>query len=141
MHIVVLAPGAGYDQSSLGSLPETARVTVVAWEGKRPDVDTVSLHRPGGLAARVSKAAAKTMPGRVLVRLTPLDPGATFFRATRASAAAREAIRSADVLVAAERDAAYAAWRWAKAAARAEATLSAVYGYPAGRAAVEQVAG
>ncbi|MFD1492962.1 hypothetical protein ACFSAT_09575 [Microbacterium wangchenii] len=78
------------------------------------------------------------MPGRILIRLTPLDAGATFWRATRSTPAARGAIRTADVLVAAERDAGYAAWRWARAARRAGRDLPTVYGYPAARAAVER---
>ena len=141
MHIVVLAPSAGFDEGSLPGLPDGARVTLIAGEqAVESHAETVVLPRQGGLAARLRALASRSMPGRVLIRLTPLDAGATFWRATRSAPSARATIRTADVLVAAERDAAYAAWRWARAARQAGRDLPTVYGYPAARAAVERLA-
>lgn len=137
MNLVILAPSSGYDPSNLPDLPKDARVTVVGWDGTGEG--RIGLRQSNGVAKRVRLLASRTMPGRVLVRLTPLDSGATFWRATRRSKNARRVIRSADVLVAAERDAGYAAWRWTQAARRAGDELPTVFGYPAARAVIERL--
>lgn len=137
MHVVVLSPAGVYDAGSLPQLSPDDRVSVVAWRGAQPEgATTVPLTRRNRPVDRMAAAASRSMLGRVLVRLTPLDGGAAFWRATRSDAAARAAIRSADVLVAPERDGAYAAWRWAHAARSAGSRLPAVFGYPAARAVI-----
>jgi hypothetical protein len=48
-------------------------------------------------------------------------------------------LEQADLVVAVERDAAYAAWRWNRTADRGGA-LPTVFGYPAARAQIERLA-
>ncbi|MBN8205698.1 hypothetical protein JF550_06970 [Microbacterium esteraromaticum] len=139
MKIVILAPGGGYDASALPMIPTDSQVSVLGFESSPEVVGTVvPLQRPGGWRAKLTAAAARTMLGRVLLRLTPLDPGVVYWRATQASDVARKAIRDADLLVASERDAAYAAWRWHRAHAKVGRQVGSVFGYPAARAAIER---
>lgn len=139
MNIVILAPSSEYDPASLPALPASARVAVISWiPSASEQVTSVRVARPSGAFDALRRVASGSLPGRVLARLTPLDGGATFWRATRRSAPARTVIRSADLLVAVERDAAYAAWRWGRAARRHK-VLPTVFGYPAARAQIERL--
>lgn len=139
MNIAIFAPSSEYDPANLPNLPADARVAVITWaEQVAEGVDRVRLPRPTGLLDGLRRGVSRTMPGRVLARLTPLDAGVTFWRATTRSPAARQAIRDADLIVAVERDAAYAAWRWNRSA-RGRKALPAVFGYPAARAQIERL--
>ncbi len=141
MRIVIFAPAGGYDSGSLAGMADADEVTVIAWSGaSSADARLISLADPQTIGSKIDRAAQRTMPGRMLLRLTPRDPGVRFWNATRTSDDARAAIRDADVLIASERDGAYAAWKWARSAARAGHTLPSVFGYPAGRAAIERIA-
>ena len=137
MRVVVLSPAGVFDTGSLPSLADV-EVSVVSWSGANaPDATNVVLPGSTGPRNRVIAVAQRSVIGRVLLRLTPLDPAVVFWRATTASDAARAAIRSADLLVAPERDGIYAAWRWCRIGRRAGTPINAVFGYPAARAALE----
>lgn len=141
MHVVVLSPSGVYDAGSLPQLQEGDYVSVIVWRGVEPDgATTVPLTRRHKLGDKITAAVSGAVAGRVLLRLTPLDSGARFWRATASDATARALIRGADLIVAPERDGAYAAWRWARASRRAGTPLPAVFGYPAARAAIERLA-
>lgn len=76
MKIVILAPGGGYDASALPMIPTDSQVSVLGFESSPEVVGTVvPLQRPGGWRAKLTAAAARTMLGRVLLRLTRLIPG------------------------------------------------------------------
>lgn len=99
-----------------------------------PPATVVVVRSPRAAVEWIDDLASRSVVGRVIRRLTPLDPGSTFWRSTRRSAAARESLRKADLVVALERDATYAAWRWVRA--ERSSGLRAVYGAIAARAAV-----
>lgn len=139
MNIVIFAPSSEYDPTNLPALPADAHVAVIAWDGKVPEgVTGIPLPRPTGVSESLRRTMSGSLPGRVLSRLTPLDPGTTFWRYVRRSAAAGKALREADLVVAVERDAAYAAWKWSRSARRGKA-LPTVFGYPAARAQIERL--
>jgi hypothetical protein len=76
---------------------------------------------------------------RTLVRVSPFDRGAVFWRAARRSADVAKAAMAADLLVAPERDGAFAAWNALARARRHGRRPLAVSGYPAARAAIERL--
>ncbi|UNK69725.1 hypothetical protein [Microbacterium sp. H1-D42] len=138
MKIVVFAPTADDIRASLATLTDHAEVTVVSaahaqWDG------AYSVAVGGsGIRERLSEYARRTPPGRVLRRLTPLDPGAMFAHRVRRSADAGAAIAEADLLVSTERDAHFAVWRTARDLSARGRRISAVAGFPAARAAVDR---
>lgn len=133
--VIVLAPSGRLVAGAVPALvAEGAAVVVVAVDpvgstGHR----TIAVGRPGRVTRGLERAMLGTAAGRALRRLTPLDPGSWFWRATRRTDEARRAIGSARVVVAVERDAMYAAWRWARRRGEGAAV---VYGVPAARAAL-----
>lgn len=142
MNIVVVAPHGVLDLSGLGPLPDTAEVCVVGWaDAARTDAPTVAVERPDGVQGRargsVVRRASGSVVGRTLLRLSTWDEGVWFWRAATAAADVRSAVGRADLLVAAERDGVYCAWRWARSARRADRCVAAVLGFPAGRAFVQ----
>jgi hypothetical protein len=139
MRIVVASPSGAGIATALNGMPDGSAVTVVSLTRvDLPGVDCIVVPPPSRLARRLDGWARRTAAGRALRRLTPLDPGAAFWRATRRSAAARESIRQAALLVAAERDATYAVWRWARVRRRGGDPFGAVFGFPAARAFVQR---
>jgi len=65
---------------------------------------------------------------RTLVRISPADGGARMARRVRSSAAALEALRAAEVVVACDRDSVYAAWRATTGARSSALGLSGISG-------------
>lgn len=141
MRIVVLAPSGGFAGSVLPGLPSDAVVSVVALPGTTNEgAEVVQVSLPAGVGERITRVAARSVPGRVLLRLTPLDPGVRYWRSAMKSERARALLARADIVIASERDAGYAAWRWTRAMRRTRPERVAVFGYPAGRAAIERIA-
>ena len=128
MRIVVFAPRGG-STSDLPLDPDD-RVTVVCWQDASADaVEQVITVPEHPLSRRVLTVLGTSLPGRMLTRILPLDTGSRFWRATSTSAAVADQVRKADLIVAAERDAGFAVWRWR----RRGGASGAVRGYPAAR--------
>lgn len=139
MRVVIFSPTDSYSPDSLPALLQTDEVTVVRWDGAGvTDAPNRLSVRQGSGAAKIVAAAAGNVLARTLVRATPLDTGARFWRATRSDARIREVVRRADLIVSPERDGGFAAWSWRRLAARKGREIVAVAGYPAARTAIEQ---
>lgn len=135
MRVVVFAPN-GIAAEVLAELGSTAQVIVVRWNNGEPASDWAhAIVRPPGAQRFVDKLSG-TLPGRMVVRMLPVDTGARFWRASRRSSALTEHVRHADLLVAAERDAGFAVWKWMRRSRRA--SLAAVRGIPAARTWIAQ---
>lgn len=131
MQVIVFAPN-GIARELLAELESTAQVTVVRWSGGMPASDRTHVITRPLRAQRVVDRLSGTLPGRMIVRMLPLDAGARFWRASRGSAALTELVLHADLLVSAERDAGFAVWKWMRRSRRA--SPAAVRGIPAARA-------
>ncbi|HWK77242.1 hypothetical protein [Microbacterium sp.] len=138
MHVVIFSPTDSFSAEALPMLDPADRVTVVRWAGHESDEPGRIAVGQGTLSARVVAAARGNVLIRTVVRATPLDTGARFWRATRSDSRVRDAVRTADVIVAPERDGGYAAWAWRRLAARKGRELAVVAGYPAARNTIEQ---
>jgi hypothetical protein len=139
MRVVVFSPTGMYTESSLPELSGDDDITVVCWADVTIDgAQRISLPtRP--FAERVARAASGNVALRTLLRLSPFDRGAVFWRAARGSAEAARAVMAADLLVAPERDGAFAVWNALSRARREGRRPLAVSGYPAARAAIERL--
>lgn len=135
MKVVVFSPHAAHDPAAL---PPGHDVSAVSWQDAgRPD--DIGLPKPehGRLVAEVLR---RTAWGRAALTLTFLDRGAVFHRATARDARVFDAVRHADLIVATDRDACYAAWKWQRRARRHGRRIRAALGYPAARALIEETA-
>lgn len=131
MRVIVFAPN-GIARELLTELESTAQVTVVRWNSGEPASDwTHAIARPPR-AQRVVDRLSGSLTGRMIVRMLPLDTGARFWRASRRSSVLTERVLHADLLVAADRDAGFAVWKWMRRSSRA--SPAAVRGIPAARA-------
>lgn len=139
MNIVLISPAG----SVLSNLTETGltpggpdSAVVLVWDDAPrtvQDADVISVGRPPGpLHKRLVPLLVRSALGRNLLRVSPLDGGRRMWRATRRNPAAVEALRTADLIVAVEREAILTGWRSARSLASAD--CDAVYGMPAGRA-------
>lgn len=141
MRVVVFAPTNRTIGDGVAALADAADVTVLSfgpssWDG----AGSIAVGAPG-IRTRLSELARRSAPGRVLRRLSPLDPGAIFARRVRTSAEAQAVIGEADLLVSVERDAQFAVWREARRRARRGSAVAAVAGFPAARIAVRGLSG
>lgn len=139
MNVVVVSPSGAFDRSGLGLVPQHMDVILLTWaEHTQLEIPCAGVRAPSGALARLCTRFVSRLDrnvfGRSLIRLTPLDEGARFWRAARHDRAAVSAIARADVVVASERDAVRAAWQFA----RRNTAAAVVYGYPAARAAIQK---
>lgn len=118
-------------------------VTVLTWERhEAAGVRTIALGRDdsGTMSGRLRRAAQRLLSGsaagRNLFRLTPWDGGRRLWRAARATPAAVQACREADLIVAVERDAILTVWKCARS--RIAPRAVAVYGLPSARTVLEE---
>jgi glycosyltransferase involved in cell wall biosynthesis len=132
--------GGGNLADRLGTPDRPAQVTVVCRVAPAAGIEGVSdvvvvgqdssalgrLSRTGAYGAAES-AAARSVPGRVLASISPMDPTRTMWRAVRASGPAVDAVRGADLVVAADLPAVRTAWSML----RRGAAPRAVYGVSA----------
>jgi hypothetical protein len=134
VEVLVVAPDGAGDASGLGTLPPGSVVRVVAWSTAEGDIG-VDVPSGGALTLwrRARAIGRKNAVARMLVRATPLDDGAVFWRSARRSRAVLEAARRSDVIVAADRDGVLAAWKLGRLPGVGAAS---VLGYPAANAAV-----
>lgn len=65
-------------------------------------------------AASLARRAAQSVPGRVLLSLSPADPGRSAWRAAAADDTAGDFVRGADLLVAVDLAAVRTCWRWVR---------------------------
>lgn len=140
MQILVFAPSGRHSPDALPELADADRVTVVCWE--TPDAegrdDRVTL-RQAPWAARLVAALSRSLAGRMLVRVLPLDSGARFWRASVGVPEVRRRVGEADLIIAAERDGGFAAWKWLQHAERAGSKPVVVRGYAAARARIARL--
>lgn len=139
MRIVVFAPAAHDLEDGLAALGPDADITVVSTLAVPPDRVSRVAVGASPFWSRLSEFTRRTPPGRVLRRLTPLDPGVLFARRVRRSATAQAAVASADLLVSIERDAQFAVWTEARRRSRRGSAVAAVVGLPAAHAAVRRL--
>lgn len=139
MQILIFAPSGRHTPDALPGLADTDRVTVICWD--TPDAegldDRVTL-RQSASSARAVAALSRSLPGRMLVRLLPLDNGARFWRASVRVPEVQRRVLEADLIIAAERDGGFAAWNWLHRAARSGSTPAVVRGYAAARARISR---
>ncbi|WP_417562185.1 hypothetical protein [Microbacterium sp.] len=139
MRVVVFSPADSFTENSLPELTADDVVVVVCWAADPPrGAERIGL-RPRPFSDRVARAANVHVVLRTLLRLSPFDKGAVFWRAVRESAEVAEVAMRADLMVAPERDGAFAAWNALARARRQGRHPLAVSGYPAGRAAIERL--
>lgn len=131
MNIVVVTTASALPHEPLGNLPDSARLTYVALAGEACAAeDILVVEQPRGIGARLTDridAMLQAGPAqRMILRASPLDRGARFWRAVRADRRIGSFVVDADLLVAGDRDANYATWQLAR-----RGTGSAVAGYAA----------
>lgn len=141
MMIVLLAPSGAVTAEVARGWPDDADVSVVSWTPLPEDrgVEQILVAPPRGLVATLGGWAMSTTPGRIIRRLTALDPGSQFWRATWTDPSARGALSGSDIIVALERDALFAAWKWARRGRRGRTRATVVSGLPAARATARRV--
>jgi len=141
MNIVVLAPSGRHSAEVLPGLTAADRVTVVCWQSSRaPQAGDEWMKLPQSpRSERLVAVLSRTLVGRMLVRLLPLDSGVRFWRASAATAEVARRISEADMIIAAERDGGFAAWKWLQHAERAGSMPVAVRGYAAARARIARL--
>lgn len=137
MKIVVLSPAGVFDRASLPGQHESS-IELIAWS-ENDLARTIVLTRPTGLARRFADRVSRHIVGRILVRLTPLDPSVAFWKATRRDPRASAAVLAADLVIAPERDACFAAWKWNREARRGNRAPRSVFGFAAGRTILAEV--
>lgn len=133
--VVFIADGAEHARA-VEALARTAEVTVVARAGSGVSTPGTVVLSTSPRIARLSAALQRSLPGRVLRRIGPLDPGSVFLRDVRRSSDAIAAVTAADVLVATDRDSVFAVWRLARSS-RGNRTARAVAGFAAARQIVQ----
>ena len=130
MRVVVFLP-RGETVRQMPVLESANTITFVCWSQASSDADVIAVaeSRVGtGLTAVLSR----TLPGRMLTRMLPLDTGVRFWRATARSEQVSVAVRGADLIVAADRDAGFAVWKWLRRCEQPRP--AAVRGFAAARA-------
>lgn len=137
MNIVLVAPSGGF-ASALARIPVGPDDRVVLVTRDAPDADDgdILVLKPAAasLTAAGQRMLGRSVLGRNLLRISPLDAGRRFWAAARKDLRFHQAARAADVLVALERDAILTAWSATHAYAAASA--DGVYGIAPAQAAV-----
>lgn len=138
MKVVIFSPTDSYSAEML-PLTEADTVTVVCWMNHGDGGEGRVALPQGRISTRIVAFAARNVVTRTIVRILPLDTGARFWRATRSVARVQEAVHHADLLIAPERDGAFAVWSWRRRLLRKGRDIPAVSGYPAGRTAITKM--
>ncbi|MBM7830034.1 hypothetical protein JOE59_000739 [Agromyces cerinus] len=128
--ILILTMTGAVDEL-VGALHEHGDVAVTIVSAMACNVDRATvIHLPvpslGAVGSRVRRTLWGSAIGRNVFRLTRWDGSRRLQRAIRGDAAARHSISKAHLIVVAERDAAYSAWKAVHG--RRAATAQAVYG-------------
>lgn len=132
MNVVVVSATGLIPHEPLGPLSDdvVTRFIVPARTGGADAALVIPL--PKGVGARFGDRVSAMMQGnallRMLLRASPLDHGARFWRALKRDARLKAFVQDAELLVAADRDANYACWNLARRTA-----VSSVSGYAAAK--------
>jgi len=126
---VIAIMSADHDAPALAELEAHAEVTRVAPSAERSSAGRHMLEplRSGPLARRIERMAWRSALGRNLLRITPLDRSRRLWRVARRDGGLRDLMRSADVVVALDRDAILTVWKLSRTAELGE-SWDAVYG-------------
>ncbi|WP_336645105.1 glycosyltransferase [Microbacterium sp. USHLN186] len=122
--VVVLSPAAS---ATAATFRDEAAGCMIGWEGTAADI---LIARPAPWVEGIRHRLEASFPTRAVLRLFGIDGATQFARRVTADAAARHAIDTATLIVAAEEDAVLAAWRGAR---RSPRSPRAVFGLPAAR--------
>lgn len=132
MKVVIVSLTGIASAEPLGPLPDGVRVRVLS--GSREHAGSVeALVLPltrgarGRVADKIYAASLRNAVLRMLVRISPFDRGARFWRVVRRDGRVRDLVADADLLVAGDRDANFTCWQLAR-----RSDIAAVSGYPAG---------
>lgn len=87
----------------------------------------LALRAPGPLARRIEEVAWRSAIGRNVIRITPLDRSRRLWRAAKRDRGLQDLVRSADIVVALDRDAVLTVWKLAHDS-RLDGSWDAVYG-------------
>ncbi len=119
---------------AVGDLGEGVDVIVVGPTSAEPSAVDHRIAMPprGRLSGRIVELAWRSAVGRNAIRVTPLDDSRRLWRAARKDRELRELIRSADVVLAADRDAIFTVWKMTRSRSYG-AGWSAVFGAAAAR--------
>jgi len=131
--IVVLSPTGAVTRDLDLSWAADDRVDLVLPRGAAAPAAVSAHHvdlRLGGVGAAVRRLVWGSAAGRTVFRLTPWDGGRRLWRAVRRDPAISELLRNADLVVAAERDGVFTAWK----SVRRTPAQACVYGLPAAAA-------
>lgn len=136
MNIVIFSPTDSYSAEAFPGLRSDDQIVVVTWEDPMATAHGRIAVRQPAFGARIFSATRGNVLVRTIVRLLPTDTGARFWRATRGDSRVIDVVRSADLIVAPERDGGFAAWSWQRTAKRHGRKIAAVSGYPAARSVI-----
>lgn len=126
--VVVLAP---HGSPIAERMRADHSATVIGFAGSGASIEVL---RPGASRRRIRRALGDSFPARLVARLLGVDDSTRFAAAVARNPAATAAVDLADLVVAADEDAAYASWR----AARRSRTKSVVYGHAAATEAIAE---
>lgn len=126
---VIAIMSAEHDAPALSELEAHAELIRVVPSAKNPSPGLHPLEplRSGPVARRIERIAWRSALGRNLLRITPLDRSRRLWRVARRDGVLRDLVRSADVVVAQDRDAILTVWKLSRVAQLGE-TWDAVYG-------------
>lgn len=132
MNVVIMTTGL-VPRDPLGELPDGVDLRIVASARAGVDApDALVVPVPTGVLARLGDRISRLLQGnaalRMIQRISPLDPGARFWRTVRKDARVTGLAADADLLIAGDRDANFTCWQLAR-----RADVAAVSGYPAGK--------
>ncbi|MDT0156755.1 hypothetical protein Q9R19_03850 [Microbacterium sp. ARD32] len=132
MNAVVLTVTGLISGEPLAELPSGVRIRQITAAGETDDPDVLVIGLPNGPLARWARRlhdrSRSSVALRMLLRISPLDAGASFWRAVRRDARVPGFLAGTDLLIAGERDANFTTWQLAR-----RTGLPAVSGYAAGR--------
>lgn len=133
MNVVVVTMAGPASPELLGALPDLVRIkSVTASTATVESLETLVISMPHGLFSRfidrISSQFQRNAVLRMLLRVSPLDRGARFWRALRRDVQVDDFLRDADLLIAGDRDANFTCWQLAR-----RANIVSVSGYAAGK--------
>ena len=119
MNIILVTTAKNLPPEPLGDQTKELRVRCIALPGADlAELDTHFVHMPQSGAARVGNRISSALQGnavlRMILRISPLDAGARFWRALRRDKQVSSFLDGTDLLVAVDRDTNLACWQLAR---------------------------
>lgn len=132
MNVVIVTMTGLVSAEPIGPLPDEVRIRALTSSSESVGmIETLVVPLPGGAIARFVDGIHTRLQGnaatRMLVRMSPLDRGARFWRAVRRDARVNGFLNGVDLLIAGDRNANFACWQLAR-----RANIAAVSDYKAG---------